>query len=270
MAIVDVTKPRPHVSLITLNNPNRVNAMSFELVQGLYEALAQVEKDNDSWVVIMNGAGKGFCSGLDLTDVGLPPNIEGLPMSRIAIRAMHFMADIVPTMRNLPQPIIAAVHGAAWGGGFCLTLGADIRLAARVGAFPRRRHQQRTDRHRVRRQLPAAAPDRRVARERDHPDRPRSRCRRGRTHRARLPRRRRRRAARRSLDLAEQICEYSPHGVAMTKKLAVVEPRDRQPRGRDRPREPQSAPRAHDDAKPRRVHSRAERRTQAEVRRLAG
>ena len=83
----------------------------------------------------MTGAGKGFCSGLDLTDVGLPPDIEGLPMSRIAIRAMHYMADLVPTMRNIPQPIIAAIHGASWGGGFCLALGADIRIAARSARF---------------------------------------------------------------------------------------------------------------------------------------
>ena len=135
MSIVELSKPRPHVSLVTLNNPTRVNAMSFELVEALYAALAEVEKDNDTWVVVMAGAGKGFCSGLDLTDVGLPPDIDGLPMSRIAIRAMHYMADIVPTMRALPQPIIAAIHGAAWGGGFCLTLGADVRIAARSGRF---------------------------------------------------------------------------------------------------------------------------------------
>jgi enoyl-CoA hydratase len=135
MAIVDVTKPRPHVSLITLNHPARVNALSFALVEGLYDALATVAKDNDTWVVVMNGAGKGFCSGLDLTDVGLPPDIDGLPMSRIAIRAMHYMADIVPTMRNIPQPIIAAIHGASWGGGFCVALGADIRVAARSARF---------------------------------------------------------------------------------------------------------------------------------------
>jgi enoyl-CoA hydratase len=135
MSIVEVSKPRPHVSLITLNNPARVNALSFALVDGLYDALAQVEKDNESWVVVLTGAGKGFCSGLDLTDVGLPPDIEGLPMSRIAIRAMHYMADLVPTMRNIPQPIIAAIHGAAWGGGFCLALGADIRIAARSARF---------------------------------------------------------------------------------------------------------------------------------------
>ena len=135
MAIVEVTKPRPHVSLITLNHPERVNALSFALVDGLYDALTQVAKDNDTWAVIMNGAGKGFCSGLDLTDVGLPPDIDGLPMSRIAIRAMHYMADIVPTMRNIPQPIIAAIHGASWGGGFCVALGADIRIAARSARF---------------------------------------------------------------------------------------------------------------------------------------
>jgi enoyl-CoA hydratase len=219
MAIVDVTKPRPHVSLITLNNPNRVNAMSFELVQGLYDALAQVEKDNETWVVVMNGAGKGFCSGLDLTDVGLPPDIEGLPMSRIAIRAMHFMADIVPTMRNLPQPIIAAIHGAAWGGGFCLALGADIRLAARSARFcgagivngltgtelgasyllPRLVGASRANEIILSgREVDALEADRiglvsRVVEDGSLLDE--------------------------AYALAEKICEYSPHGVSMTKRL---------------------------------------------------
>ena len=130
--------------------------------------------------MVLTGAGRGFCSGLDLEDHGMPPNCDGLPMSRIAIRAMEFMSNLVPAMRAIPQPIIAAVNGPAYGGGMCLMLGADIRLAGAVGALSQRRHHQRPYRHRARRQLAAAAADRRRARLGRHPHRPRGRRRRGR------------------------------------------------------------------------------------------
>ena len=102
---------------------------------GSFHALATVERDNDSWVVVMNGAGKGFCSGLDLTDVGLPPNIEGLPMSRIAIRAMETMSDLVPLLRSMPQPVIAKIHGIATAAGCQLTSMCDLAVAADDSRF---------------------------------------------------------------------------------------------------------------------------------------
>lgn len=135
MSYVIVEKPRPHVSRITLNRPERMNAMSFETVTPLYTAIREVAADNDTWSVVLTGAGRGFCSGLDLEDHGIPPGIDGLPMSRIAIRAMAFMSDLVPALRDMPQPVIAAVNGPAYGGGFCLTLGADIRLAGTAARF---------------------------------------------------------------------------------------------------------------------------------------
>ena len=135
MAFVEIDRPRPHVGRITLNRPERMNAMSFDTVGPLYEALRTLAVDNDTWVVVLTGAGRGFCSGLDLEDHGMPPDCDGLPMSRIAIRAMEFMSNIVPAMRAIPQPIIAAVNGPAYGGGMCLMLGADIRLAARSARF---------------------------------------------------------------------------------------------------------------------------------------
>ena len=85
--------------------------------------------------MILTGAGRGFCSGLNLEDVGAPPGIAGLPVSRIAIRAMAYMSNLVPALRSLPQPVIAAVNGPAFGGGMCLSLGADIRIAAESAVF---------------------------------------------------------------------------------------------------------------------------------------
>ncbi len=132
---VTIDSPRPRVRVITLNNPERLNAMSFPLVESLYAALARVGADNECAVAILTGSGRGFCSGMDLTDVGMPPGSDGLPISRIAIRAMSFMSDVVPAMRAIPQPLIAAVNGASYGGGMCLPLGADIRIAAVSATF---------------------------------------------------------------------------------------------------------------------------------------
>ena len=126
---------RPHVSVITLNKPERLNSMSFPLVEALYEALDEVGRDNDTWVVVLTGAGRGFCSGLDLHDRGIPPNTQDLGFSRLAMRSMSYMSDVVPAMRQIPQPIIAAINGPAYGGGMCLTLGADLRYAAESAIF---------------------------------------------------------------------------------------------------------------------------------------
>jgi enoyl-CoA hydratase len=135
MSYVAITKPRPHVSVVTLNRPERLNALSFDTVQPLHDAILAVGADNDTWVVILTGAGRGFCSGLDLEDHGIPPNIAGLPMSRIATRAMAIFSDLVPAMRNIAQPIVGAINGPSYGGGLCLAVACDIRLAAASATF---------------------------------------------------------------------------------------------------------------------------------------
>jgi enoyl-CoA hydratase len=126
---------RPHVSVCTLNKPERLNSMSFPLVEALYGALADLAEDNDCWVVVLTGAGRGFCSGLDLHDRGVPPNSHDLSFSRLAMKSMAYMSDLVPAVRALPQPVIAAINGPAYGGGMCLTLGADLRYASESAQF---------------------------------------------------------------------------------------------------------------------------------------
>ena len=66
---------------------------------------------------------------------GAPPNIDGLTLTRITTKAMSTLSDLVPQIRNMNKPVIAAINGVAIGGGTCLTLGADIRIAAESAYF---------------------------------------------------------------------------------------------------------------------------------------
>jgi enoyl-CoA hydratase len=135
MTLVSVETVRSHVRVVTLDNPSRLNSMSFALVADLYAALEEVAADNDCRVVVLTGAGRAFCSGLELEHAGTPPGTEGMGFHRMAMRSMEFMGGVVPAMRSIPQPIIAAVNGPAYGGGMCLCLGADIRLAGESAVF---------------------------------------------------------------------------------------------------------------------------------------
>jgi len=132
---VEVDRPQPHVTVVRLNRPDRLNAMSIDLVIDLHDALEDVAADNDCHVVVLTGNGKAFCSGLDLKDYGIIPNIDGLQVGRIAQRSMRYYSRLVPHMRSMPQPIIAAVNGPAYGGGMCLSLGAEMRFASESAVF---------------------------------------------------------------------------------------------------------------------------------------
>lgn len=135
MPNVTVEKARPHVTVIRLNRPERLNAMSIDLCLELKSALEHVAHDNDCRIVVLTGAGRAFCSGLDLKDHSMIPNIDGLTIPRIGPRAIRIYSQIIPVMRHIPQPIIAAINGVAFGGGMCLSLGADLRIASESAVF---------------------------------------------------------------------------------------------------------------------------------------
>jgi enoyl-CoA hydratase len=132
---VRVERPRPHVALVTLNRPDRMNSMAFDLMVPLRETLENLSRDNDIRVVVLTGAGKGFCSGADLENPGRIPDIEGLTLPTIAMRSMELLEKVILTVRGMHQPVIAAVNGPAIGGGFCLALACDLRVAADVAYF---------------------------------------------------------------------------------------------------------------------------------------
>ncbi len=135
MSYIRIEKPRPHTSVIIMDRLERMNSLSFDLVVPLREAIDEVASDNDTWCAVLTGADKAFCSGADTRDLQPPPNSDGLTLTRLATRAMQVIADLIPAMRHMPQPLICAINGAAIGGGLCLALGCDIRIAGESAYF---------------------------------------------------------------------------------------------------------------------------------------
>lgn len=135
MAVIERTSPTEGVVLLTLNRPSSLNSMTAELVQSLHEHIRDIAVDPTARVVILTGAGRGFCAGLDLRGYGTAPNTEHLGRTQAGFAVQKHIASLIPALRSLPQPVIAAVNGPAAGGGFALVLGSDIRLSSRSAKF---------------------------------------------------------------------------------------------------------------------------------------
>jgi enoyl-CoA hydratase len=116
-----------HLTWCTLDRPQALNAMNATLVRELRAFFWDLAEDTGTRVVVLRGAGRAFCAGLDLK-----AHAEGGDDPRSVpggLRAQRTISELVLLMRRAPQPIIAAVHGAACGGGFALALAADVRVA---------------------------------------------------------------------------------------------------------------------------------------------
>jgi len=118
-----LVEKRGPVEWLTLNRPERLNTITGTMVHELVSYLQSKCSDIDTRVIVMRGAGRGFCAGLDIKerqDGGDTVEFHaGQPQ----------LTDIVPLMRRIPQPIIALIHGATNGGGFAMALAADFRFA---------------------------------------------------------------------------------------------------------------------------------------------
>jgi len=132
---IKIEKPLKGITVIKLNRPERMNAMAFDVMVPLKEALEAISFDNQCRVVILTGEGAGFCSGADLQDPGYLSIFDGLTMPGIARRAMKVLDDVIHTVQTMHQPVIAAVNGPAIGGGFCLAMISDIRIASDKALF---------------------------------------------------------------------------------------------------------------------------------------
>jgi enoyl-CoA hydratase len=122
----------PGIALLTLRRPERLNALTWDLIDDLHATLAAVAGDDRVRVVILTGAGRGFCSGLDLTDnaeLGSSGTVQA------GFARQERVGSLATALRNLPQPVIAAVNGPAAGGGLALALASDVRLCAPEARF---------------------------------------------------------------------------------------------------------------------------------------
>jgi enoyl-CoA hydratase len=128
----------PGLGVITLNRPERLNAINLQMLDDLYALFANLEADEHVRVLILTGSGRGFCSGADLKDKQLISEENLKKFSSAAVHLEHIQkrySGVIVGMRRLPQPIISAVNGPAAGGGMCLALASDIIIAGPSAAF---------------------------------------------------------------------------------------------------------------------------------------
>lgn len=116
---------RDEVDWVTMNRPDRLNALDDTLIGALSDYFGAIAKDRDCRVIVLRGAGRAFCAGLDLA--AMSGSAERDTIDRLAHQ--RSIAEIVMKMRYCPQPIISLVHGPACGGGFAMALASDIRIA---------------------------------------------------------------------------------------------------------------------------------------------
>ncbi|MER6808160.1 enoyl-CoA hydratase-related protein [Spirillospora sp. NPDC000708] len=135
MSEIVVSRPRPGVTRIAMNRPDRLNAMTAGMVEGLHAALAEAGADTGCRVIVLTGAGRGFCAGLDLNGYGEPEGADGAGAVQRGLAMQRHIAGLVQRIRRLPQPVIAEVNGAAAGGGLALVLASDLRIASTSAVF---------------------------------------------------------------------------------------------------------------------------------------
>ena len=122
-----ISEKQNHVAVIKLNRPDRMNAISSEMLTALGKSLEEFDQDQDVRAIILTGEGRGFCAGLDLKDTVAGRGIGG---SLTSGGAAHISTRDLPTvtLNRIDVPVICAINGGAAGYGFDLALGCDLRL----------------------------------------------------------------------------------------------------------------------------------------------
>ncbi len=130
-----VEDPGPNIRRLVLNRPYQLNTMTAELCEALHVELRRVAAERSVRVVILTGAGRGFCAGLDLHGYGAAPGNEGSDEPRNRLANQQHMSSLILALRALPQPVIGAVNGPSAGFGLALARGWDLRYAAEEAVF---------------------------------------------------------------------------------------------------------------------------------------
>src|SRR5271169_1210123 len=131
---LSVQRPHTGVAELQLNRPERLNAINDVMVGELADTLAALGSDSSVNAVILTGAGRGFCSGIDMRDFG-PRLPEATDPAIDRLRFQETMAALPQAIRDIPQPVIAAVNGPCVGAGLALCLASDIRICSTAATF---------------------------------------------------------------------------------------------------------------------------------------
>ncbi|WP_369829924.1 enoyl-CoA hydratase/isomerase family protein [Mycobacterium sp. E2238] len=127
-------RPRDGVVVLRLNRPKQLNAINEAMQTELRQTLADLATDPSVRAVVLTGAGRGFCAGVDVRDFG-PSMLDATAPALERMRFQERMASLAEAVRALPQPVIAAVNGPCVGAGLALCLGADIRICSQNASF---------------------------------------------------------------------------------------------------------------------------------------
>ncbi len=131
---LDLDRPRDCVVVVRLNRPERLNAINEVMQTDLLQTLGDLAADRSVHAVVLTGAGRGFCAGIDMRDFG--PNMPEVTAPALdRMRFQERMAALAEALRALPQPVIAAVNGPCVGAGFALCLASDIRICSQTASF---------------------------------------------------------------------------------------------------------------------------------------
>ena len=125
-----------HVANVTLNRPDKMNAVNLEMFSELGEVGSRIAADRSVRAVVLSGAGENFCAGIDTTIFGQEgKGIDAATMSPQAPSPANLFQRAAYVWREVPVPVICAIHGVAFGAGMQIALGADIRYAAPDAKF---------------------------------------------------------------------------------------------------------------------------------------
>ncbi len=136
MAYAVLERAADGVDVVTLSAPEKMNAIGEAGLRELNALFDSAEQDPTARVLVVTGSGRGFCAGMDLTQSSAVESADGPGFAYNALSGSKSQwSRLVPRMRELRLPIVAAVNGAALGAGFAITLGADIRIASSEASF---------------------------------------------------------------------------------------------------------------------------------------